>query len=83
MSFNISILQLLNPEKRDRPIYSRFCDKCHNGTCETAWRHETGIQDPQEAAQYAQQAIALVNEHANNNPQGLQSVFRRFLGGGL
>jgi hypothetical protein len=46
-------------------------------------QQETGIQDPQEAAQYAQQAIALMNEHANNNPQGLHSVFRRFLGGGL
>jgi hypothetical protein len=44
---------------------------------------ETGIQDPQEAAQYAQQAIALMNEHSNNNPQGLHSVFRRFLGGGM
>jgi hypothetical protein len=46
-------------------------------------QQETGIQDPQEAAQYAQQAIGLMNEHANNNPQGLHSVFRRFLGGGL
>jgi hypothetical protein len=46
-------------------------------------QQETGIQDPQEAAQYAQQAIALMNEHAYNNPQGLHSVFRRFLGGGL
>jgi hypothetical protein len=46
-------------------------------------QQETGIQDPQEAAQYAQQAIALMDEHSNNNPQGLHSVFRRFLGGGL
>ena len=46
-------------------------------------QQETGIQDPQEAAQYAQQAITLMNEHANNNPQELHSVFRRFLGGGL
>ena len=44
-------------------------------------QQETGIQDPQEAAQYAQQAIALMNEHSNNNPQGMHSVFRRFLGG--
>jgi hypothetical protein len=46
-------------------------------------QQETGIQDPQEAAQYAQQAIGFMNEHANNNPQGIHSVFRRFLGGGL
>jgi hypothetical protein len=46
-------------------------------------QQETGIQDPQEAAQYAQQAIGFMNEHANNNPQGLHSAFRRFLGGGL
>ena len=46
-------------------------------------QQETDIQDPQEAAQYAQQAIGFMNEHANNNPQGIHSVFRRFLGGGL
>jgi hypothetical protein len=46
-------------------------------------QEQTGIQDPQEAAQYAQQAIALMNEHANNNPQGMHSLFSRFLGGGL
>jgi hypothetical protein len=46
-------------------------------------QQETDIQDPQEAAQYAQQAIGFMNEHANNNPQGIHSVSRRFLGGGL
>jgi hypothetical protein len=46
-------------------------------------QEQTGIQDPQEAAQYTQHAIALMNEHANNNPQGMHSLFSRFLGGGL
>ncbi|HEX9319902.1 MAG TPA: hypothetical protein VF884_13300 [Nitrososphaeraceae archaeon] len=41
-----------------------------------------GIQDPQQAAQYTQQAVNVVNEHGNNNPQGLQSLFSNFMGGG-
>jgi hypothetical protein len=46
-------------------------------------QEQTGIQDPQVAAQYAQHAIALMNEHANNNPQGMHWLIGRFLGGGL
>jgi hypothetical protein len=45
-------------------------------------QQETGIQDPQQAALYAQQAVALMNEQANNNPQGLHSLFSNFMGGG-
>jgi hypothetical protein len=44
-------------------------------------QQETGIQDPQQAALYTQQAIALMNEHANNNPQGMHSIFSNLLGG--
>lgn len=40
-----------------------------------------GIQDPQQATQYSQQALSLLNEHANNNPQGLHGLFSKFIGG--
>jgi hypothetical protein len=42
---------------------------------------DTGIQDPQQAMQYTQQAVDLMNEHANSNPQGIQSLFSNFMGG--
>jgi hypothetical protein len=46
-------------------------------------QQNTGIDDPILASEYTQQALELLNEHAYNNPQGIHSVFRRFLGGGL
>jgi hypothetical protein len=45
-------------------------------------RQDTGIQDPNQATQYTQQAVDLMNEHANSNPQGIQSLFGNFMGGG-
>jgi hypothetical protein len=44
-------------------------------------QQDTGIQDPQQATQYTQQTIDLMNEHANSNPQGIQSLFGNFMGG--
>ena len=46
-------------------------------------QQNAGMQDPQQATQYTQQALALMNEHANNNPQGIHSLFSNFMGGGL
>jgi len=44
-------------------------------------QQDTGIQDPQQATQYTQQAVDLMNEHANSNPQGIQSLFSDLMGG--
>ena len=34
-----------------------------------------GLQDSNQAQQYTQQALGTMQEHANNNPQGLHSIF--------
>ena len=34
-------------------------------------QQNAGIQDPQQATQYTQQALEMMNEHANSNPQGI------------
>jgi hypothetical protein len=39
------------------------------------------IQDPQQATQYTQQAVSVMNEHGNSNPQGLQSLLSNLTGG--
>ena len=44
-------------------------------------QQNAGIQNPQQAIKYAQQSLSLINEHANNNPQGLHSLFSKFIGG--
>jgi hypothetical protein len=44
-------------------------------------QHNTGIQDPEQARQYTQHGIEILNEQSNNNPQGLQSILGGFLGG--
>jgi hypothetical protein len=44
-------------------------------------QQNAGIQDPEQARQYTQQGVDLLNEQSNNNPQGLQSIFSGFLGG--
>jgi hypothetical protein len=44
-------------------------------------QQNVGIQDPQQATRYTQQAQSLINERANNNPQGLHSLFSKFIGG--
>jgi hypothetical protein len=45
-------------------------------------QQQCGIQDPQQAQQYTQQAVSVMNQHGNDNPQGLQSLFSNFMGGG-
>jgi hypothetical protein len=45
-------------------------------------QQNTGIQDPDQATQYTQHGVNLLNEQANSNPQGLQSLLGNFLGGG-
>ena len=41
-----------------------------------------GIQDPEAARQHIQQGVDVLNEQSRSNPQGLQSLFGSFLGGG-
>lgn len=45
-------------------------------------QQDTGIQDSQQATQYTQQAVDLMNEHANSNPECMQSLFGNFMGRG-
>ena len=39
-------------------------------------------QDPEQARQYTEHGVDILNEQSNNNPQGLQSTLGGFLGGG-
>ena len=41
-----------------------------------------GIQDPQQASQYTQEAVNIMNEHGNTNPSGLESLLSNSIGGG-
>jgi hypothetical protein len=41
-----------------------------------------GIQDPQQASHYTQQAVNIMNEQGNSNPTGIESLFSNFMGGG-
>jgi inosine-uridine nucleoside N-ribohydrolase len=34
-------------------------------------QQDTGIQEPQRATRYTQQAVDFINEHSNSNPQGI------------
>ena len=45
-------------------------------------QQNTGIQDPDQARQYTQHGVDIINEQSNNNPQGLQSILGGFLGEG-
>ena len=45
-------------------------------------QQNAGIQDPEAAQQYTQQGVDILNEQSRSNPQGLQSLFGSFLGGG-
>ena len=45
-------------------------------------QQNTGIQDQEQARQYTQHGVDILNEQSNNNPQGLQSILGGFLGGG-
>ena len=41
-----------------------------------------GIQNPQQASQYTQEAVNIMNEHGNTIPSGLESLLSNFMGGG-
>ena len=43
-------------------------------------QQNTGIQDPEQARQYTQHGVDILNEQSNNNLQGLQSILDGFLG---
>jgi hypothetical protein len=45
-------------------------------------QQKAGIQNPEQARQYAQQGVDILKEQFSSNPQGLQSLFSGFLGGG-
>ena len=45
-------------------------------------KNNCGLQDDNQARMYTQQATGFLGEHANNDPQGLSSLFGSF-GGGL
>lgn len=39
------------------------------------------IQDPEQARQYTQQGVDVLNEQSRTNPQGLESLLGNFMGG--
>jgi hypothetical protein len=41
-----------------------------------------GIQDPQQASQYTQQAVNIMSEQGNSNPSGIESLLSNFMDGG-
>lgn len=43
-------------------------------------QQKTGIQDQEKAREYTHHALGILNEHANSNPNGLQSLFNNLLG---
>jgi hypothetical protein len=45
-------------------------------------QQKAGVQDPEQARQYTQQGVDLLNEQSRNNPQGVQSLLAGFMGGG-
>ena len=45
-------------------------------------QQNAGIQDPDQATQYTQHGVDILNDQSRNNPQGLQSILGGFLGGG-
>jgi hypothetical protein len=45
-------------------------------------QQNAGIQDPEQARQYTQHGVDILNEQSNSNPQGVQSILGGFLGGG-
>jgi len=66
-----SALSGLGEMKRDHPLVQHV-------------QKNAGIQDPGQAAQYTQHGVNLLNEEADSNPQGIQSLLGGFLskGGG-
>jgi hypothetical protein len=45
-------------------------------------QQKAGVKDPEQARQYTQQGLDVLNEQSKNNPQGLQSLLASFMGGG-
>jgi hypothetical protein len=45
-------------------------------------QQKAGVQDPEQARQYTQQGVDVLNEQSKSNPQGLQSLLASFMGGG-
>jgi hypothetical protein len=45
-------------------------------------QQNAGIQDPDQATQYTQHGVDILNEQSRNNPQGLQSILGGFFGSG-
>ena len=64
-----SALSGLGEMKRDHPLVQHV-------------QKNAGIQDPDQAAQYTQHGVNLLNEEADSNPQGIQSLLGGFLGKG-
>jgi hypothetical protein len=44
-------------------------------------QQKAGLQDPEQARQYTQQGVDVLNEQSKSNPQGLQSLLASFMGG--
>jgi hypothetical protein len=64
-----SALSGLGEMKRDHPLVQHV-------------QKNAGIQDPDQAAQYTQHGVNLLNEEADSDPQGIQSLLGGFLGKG-
>src|SRR5215210_7371926 len=45
-------------------------------------KNNCGLQDDNQARMYTQQPTGFLSEHANNDPQGMSSLFGNFGGGG-
>ena len=67
-SMNSAISQLQNEVRNDpnnHPLVQQIQSNC-------------GFQDNNQATQYTQQAVSMMQEHTNNNPQGMHSLFGNF-----
>jgi hypothetical protein len=54
----------------------------HNSDMVRHVQQTCGIQDSQQASQYTQEAVNVMNQHGTTNPNGLESLFSNFMGGG-
>ena len=71
----------MSPNYLDREQLNNLFNRTITWWMLTHIQQNAGIKDPQQATQYAQQAVDLLKEHGNNNPQGLQSLFSNLMGG--
>jgi hypothetical protein len=63
-----SVLSELGNVGNDHPLVAQVQQKAN-------------IQDPQQATQYVQQAVGVMKQEADTNPEGFQSLFGDVLGG--